>query len=192
MSVLAIDTATRRRLVVVRAGRRGELLAARTGGTAALPWLDRAMAELGVSGLDAVVVVTGPGSYTGLRAGMAAGLGLAHALGIPLHGVSSLEVTARAAPDGESETVALVEAGRGGAYAGRFARRGGGLEMLGEARRVSLATVAVGDPPPISLDSLELPGIRLGDPVAALAASVPSALGRPPLELAGLSATYLD
>jgi hypothetical protein len=52
--------------------------------------------------------------------------------------------------------------------------------------------VAVGDPPPISLDSLELPGIRLGDPVAALAASVPSALGRPPLELAGLSATYLD
>ena len=66
--------------------------------------MDRALAELGVSGLEAVVVVTGPGSYTGLRAGMAAGLGLAHALGIPLHGVSSLEVAARSAPDGESET----------------------------------------------------------------------------------------
>jgi hypothetical protein len=101
-------------------------------------------------------------------------------------------VTARSAPDGEGETVALVEAGRGGAYAGRFARHEGGLGMIGEAGRVSLATVAVGDPPPISLDSLELPGIRLGDPVAALAASVPSALGRPALELAGLAATYLD
>jgi hypothetical protein len=64
--------------------------------------------------------------------------------------------------------------------------------MVGEAGRVSLAAVAVGDPPPISLDRLELPGIRLGDPVTALAASVPSALGRPPLQLAGLAATYLD
>ena len=58
--------------------------------------------------------------------------------------------------------------------------------------RVSLATLAVGDPPPISLDCLDLPGIRLGDPVAALAASIPSALARPPLELDGLAATYLD
>jgi len=99
VSVLAIDTATRHRLVAIRAGRGGELLAARTGdGTAALPWLDRALGELGVAGLAAVVVVTGPGSYTGLRAGMAAGLGLAHALGLPLHGVSSLEVTARGLP----------------------------------------------------------------------------------------------
>ena len=102
VSVLAIDTATRRRLVVIRASRRGELLAARTGTTAALPWLDRALAELGVSGLEAVVVVTGPGSYTGLRAGMAAGLGVAHALGIPLHGMGSLEVTARSAPTGRA------------------------------------------------------------------------------------------
>ncbi len=192
MSVLAIDTAARRRLVVVRAGRRGELLDARTGGSATLPWLDRALAELGLSDLEAVVVVTGPGSYTGLRAGMAAGLGVAHAVGIPLHGVSSLEVAARSAPDGESETVALVEAGRGGVYAGRFARRDGGLVMLGAAGRVSLAAVAVGDPPPISLDRLELPGVRLGDPVVALAASVPMALGRPALELAGLAATYLE
>ena len=192
MSVLAIDTASRRRLLVVRASRQGEPLVARTGASAAIPWLDRALAELGVSGLEAVVVVTGPGSYTGLRAGMAAGLGLAHALAIPLHGVSSLEVTARAAPGGEPETLALVEAGRGGAYAGRFARAEGSLSMLGEAGRVSLAALTVGDPAPMSLDDLNLPDVRLGDPVAALAASVPSALSRPPLELAGLAAIYLD
>ncbi|MGO8687913.1 MAG: tRNA (adenosine(37)-N6)-threonylcarbamoyltransferase complex dimerization subunit type 1 TsaB [Candidatus Dormibacteria bacterium] len=192
-SVLALDTASRRRLVALRAGRDGVPVASRTGlRVAALPWLDGAIAELGVSGLDAVVVVTGPGSYTGLRAGMAAGLGLAHALGIPLHGVSSLEVAAWGAPEGEVETLALVEAGRGGAYAGRFLRSGRILEMAGEPRRVSLAAVAVGDPPPVSLDALDLPGVRWGDPVLALAAAIPAALARPPLRLAGLAASYLD
>jgi tRNA threonylcarbamoyladenosine biosynthesis protein TsaB len=193
MSVLAIDTASRHRLVVLRAGRGGELVAARTaGGGAALPWLDRSLVELGVSGLEAVVVVTGPGSYTGLRAGIAVGLGVAHTLGLPLHGVSSLEVVARSAPDGETEMLALVEAGRGGAYAGRFLRRAGILEMRGEARRVSLASVALGEPLPVTLDTLDLPGVRPGDPVRALAAAIPAALARPPLALAGLAATYLD
>jgi tRNA threonylcarbamoyl adenosine modification protein YeaZ len=191
--VLAIDTASRRRLLVLRAGRGGEAAAVRSGdGVAALPWLDRAIGELGVSGLEAVVVVTGPGSYTGLRAGMAAGLGLAHALGIPLHGVSSLEVAAWGAPEGGAETLALVEAGRGAAYAGRFFRREGSVEMIGDPCRVSLATVAAGDPPPVSLDALGLPGVRRVDPGRALAAAIPAALGRPPLQLAGLAATYLD
>ena len=193
MSVLAIDTASRHRLVVLRAGRDGALVAARTvGGGAALPWLDRSLVELGVSGLEVVVVVTGPGSYTGLRAGIAVGLGVAHTLGLPLHGVSSLEVAARSAPEGESEIFALVEAGRGGAYAGRFLRRDGILEMHGEPRRVSLSAVAAGEPPPVTLDALDLPGVRPGDPVRALAAAIPWALGRPALRLAGLAATYLD
>ena len=118
MTVLAIDTASRHRLVVLRAGLAGELVAARTAsGGAALPWLDRCLVELGLSDLGAVVVVTGPGSYTGLRSGIAIGLGVAHTLGLPLHGVSSLEVAARSAPDGENETLALVEAGRDGACA---------------------------------------------------------------------------
>jgi len=193
MTVLAIDTASRHRLVVLRAGRDGDLVAARiAAGGAALPWLDRSLVELGVSGLGAVVVVTGPGSYTGLRAGIAIGLGVAHTLGLPLHGVSSLEVVARSAPEGETATVALVEAGRGGVYAGRFHRREGILEMIGEARRVSLASVAVGEPPPVTLDSLDLFGVVPGDPVRALAAAIPAALGRTELSLAGLAATYLD
>lgn len=193
MSVLAIDSSARRRLAVVRCSLRGEQLDARlAAGGATLPWLGGALRELGVEGLEAVVVVTGPGSYTGLRAGMAAGLGLAHALAIPLHGVGSLEVAARAAPDGEAETLALVEAGRGGVYAGRFARRGDGLELLGERRRLGLAELVAGEPAPVSLDDLGIPGIRRGDPLRALAASVPAALATPPLRLAGLAATYLD
>ena len=46
----------------------------------------------------AVVVVTGPGTYTGVRAGMAAALGVAHARNLPLHGVGSLEVVAEWRP----------------------------------------------------------------------------------------------
>jgi hypothetical protein len=52
--------------------------------------------------------------------------------------------------------------------------------------------VAVGEPPPVTLDALDLPGIRPGDPVRALTASIPAALARLPLGLAGLAATYLD
>jgi tRNA threonylcarbamoyladenosine biosynthesis protein TsaB len=44
--------------------------------------------------LTAVVTATGPGSFTGLRVGLAAAKGLVHGLGIPLIGVSSLEAMA--------------------------------------------------------------------------------------------------
>ena len=44
--------------------------------------------------LDAVVVGCGPGPFTGLRIGMATAAAYGHALGIPVHGVCSLDAIA--------------------------------------------------------------------------------------------------
>ena len=142
MNAVAIDTSSRRRLVVVLASSAGFLLdGAVEPGAPALPGLDRALRRLLGGGIGAVVVVTGPGSYTGLRAGMAAALGLAHATGLPLHGIGSLEVAAASAPDGTGEILTLADAGRGGIYAARFRRGSEGLESLGAPERISVDTL---------------------------------------------------
>lgn len=190
MTVIAIDSSARRRLAVVLAEAGGRLLAARVAEVGpALPVLDRALHELLGQGLpEAVVVVTGPGSYTGLRAGMAAGLGLAHAAAIPLFGAGSLEVVARAARR-DGELVAVADAGRGAVYACAYMLRGKELHSLEAPRRVPLAGVPREGRVVVSLDAL--PGAEAGDPAQGLARTVPEALAGPPLALAGLSGTYL-
>lgn len=64
--------------------------------------------------LDAVGVVIGPGSFTGMRAGLATAKGLCEATGLPLAAVSRLEVLANAASlhDG----LVALDAGRGELY----------------------------------------------------------------------------
>lgn len=63
-----------------------------------LPAVDEVMAEARVrrGDLTGVVVGTGPGSFTGVRVAASAGKGMAHALRIPLYGVSSLLAAALA------------------------------------------------------------------------------------------------
>ncbi len=84
-----------------------------------------AAAEAGVAfaDLDRIGVTVGPGSFTGLRVGLAFAQGLAAALGRPVVGISALD--ALAASVGEAPAVAaLIDARRGQVYA-RFWRDGG-------------------------------------------------------------------
>lgn len=56
-------------------------------------------AAVGFTDLDAVVVGCGPGPFTGLRVGMATAAAFGDALGIPVHGVCSLDAIARRLPE---------------------------------------------------------------------------------------------
>lgn len=78
--------------------------------------LDRAGVAL--SAIDAFAVATGPGSFTGLRIGIATMQGLAFAEGKPLVGVSGFAALAHLA--GPSRVAAWVDAWRGDVFAALY------------------------------------------------------------------------
>ncbi len=75
--------------------------------------------------LDRIAVTTGPGSFTGLRVGLAFAQGLGLALDRPVTGLSTLEALARDAQAAPGEAVwALIDARRGQVYGQRFVDHG--------------------------------------------------------------------
>jgi tRNA threonylcarbamoyladenosine biosynthesis protein TsaB len=74
---------------------------------------------LGTNDIGAFAVASGPGSFTGLRVGLAAIKALAEILGKPIAAVSRLEALARAAGI-RGTVVAALDAGRGEVYAGTY------------------------------------------------------------------------
>ena len=103
MKVLAIDTASSACSAAVAT--EGVVIAGRseamTRGQAEvlMPMVQEVMAaaKSAYSDLDLVAVTIGPGSFTGLRTGLAAARGIALAQGIPAVGVTTLEAVAAAA-----------------------------------------------------------------------------------------------
>lgn len=72
-----------------------------------------ARAGVGVAELRAIAVATGPGSFTGLRIGLALAKGICLARHLPLIGVPTLDIMAAAQPRKELPLAAAVRAGRG-------------------------------------------------------------------------------
>jgi tRNA threonylcarbamoyladenosine biosynthesis protein TsaB len=122
MLVLGIETATRRGSVCLT--RDGEILASATGDPSdshsntllrdIKQLLDQS--HLTLSDVDLFAVAAGPGSFTGLRIGLASIKALAVTLQRPCIGVPTLQAVARAGGTSK-ESVALLPAGRGELFA---------------------------------------------------------------------------
>jgi tRNA threonylcarbamoyladenosine biosynthesis protein TsaB len=139
--VLGIDSATPVMSVAVVDGERvvaeSEGAIARRGADL-LVVVDAACRAAGVAPreLDAIAIGAGPGSFTGLRIGMATAKGIAFAAGRPLWAVSSLAALARAA-GGAGIVVAALDARRGELYAGAYRCGEGRVEAIGEERVIA-------------------------------------------------------
>jgi tRNA threonylcarbamoyladenosine biosynthesis protein TsaB len=116
--------------LTVDARRQGELLA---------PMIEKVMADAGVdrAGLTAVAVGVGPGPYTGLRVGLVTARVLGSVLGIPVHGVCTLDIVAAEAAPGREFLVA-TDARRKEVYWARYDAEGLRVEgpLVGPAAEI--------------------------------------------------------
>jgi tRNA threonylcarbamoyladenosine biosynthesis protein TsaB len=120
--ILSLETATRAGSVALAVGER--LIACRMGdeevshSTNLLSHVESVLQEAGVNlrQIDLFAVATGPGSFTGLRIGLATVKALAWALARPCAGVPTLHAVAHAA-GASRRTMAMIPAGRGEVFA---------------------------------------------------------------------------
>ncbi len=77
-------------------------------------------AKVSLEEISRFAITTGPGSFTGLRVGLAAFKGLAQAAGKPLLGISTLEALARTVKHDSAIIVSLVGSPRGDVFRGIF------------------------------------------------------------------------
>jgi tRNA threonylcarbamoyladenosine biosynthesis protein TsaB len=137
--LLAIDTATRSASLALHDGARVRVeiswesqdhhtveLTPRIAGMLA-------QLEVTVDSLAGIAVSLGPGSFTGLRVGVAAAKGLAISRGLKLVGVPTLDIVAQAMQDSPAPVVAVLAAGRGRLCAAKYRRAKTGQVMDGPA-----------------------------------------------------------
>ena len=148
------------------------------------PWTEIEFEELLAAGafadLDRIAVTVGPGSFTGLRVGLAFAKGLGLALGKPVVGIGALEALGAEEP---GRTLALADARRGQVYWQAFENG----HALNEASAAALEDAAL----------FFVPDIVTGPGAALVAARFPAAFmtgrsGPDPAAVARLGAERLD
>lgn len=173
MIILGLDTSTR--VCTVAAVQDGRLLTelseagGKTHSQRLMPLVDQAIRESGISkaDIDGIAVGTGPGSFTGLRIGLAAAKGLAYALGRPVIGIPTLNSMAHNLTPWPGLSSPILDAKRGEVYAALY--RGGspliGVDLvpLGEWLR--------------RLDEMSEPVVFLGDGVEMHRETISGVLG---------------
>ena len=115
--------------------------------------LDKSVKDIGL-----VAVAHGPGSFTGLRIGMAEAKGLCWALDIPVIGVSTLEAMACGGPNMEGAMLCCaMDARRSQVYNALFTVKDGKPLRLTDDRAISIAALEA------EMIALKTPWILLGD-----------------------------
>ena len=92
--------------------------------------------------VEAVAVAAGPGSFTGVRIGVAAAKGFAWGAGLPCCGVSTLEAMARNLGIYDGYVLPVMDARRSQVYNALFLAEEGKLTRLTEDRAIALADLA--------------------------------------------------
>lgn len=92
--------------------------------------------------MDVIAVAAGPGSFTGLRIGVAAAKGLAWPGNKPCAGVSTLEAMAWSLAHVEGDICPVMDARRNQVYNARFQAGGGSLTRLCPDRAISIEELA--------------------------------------------------
>jgi tRNA threonylcarbamoyladenosine biosynthesis protein TsaB len=138
MLILAFDTATD--VATSALVEDGEVLGERTSrAVTLLEDVDALLRQAGArtGDIQGLAVGTGPGSFTGLRVGLATARGLALALGVPVAGVSTLDALAAGAPG----ALPVIDARRGEV----FVLQGEPRVLAPEDLDVEAGAVCVGD-----------------------------------------------
>lgn len=148
MKILSIDTSAKTASVAVTDGE--TLLsecfvnAGLTHSRTLMPMVDNALtqADMKINDIDAFCVNAGPGSFTGIRIGVAAVKGLALTSGKPCAGVSTLESTAYNFTDENAVICAAMDARCNQVYAALFAVENGIVNRLCDDYAVPIAELA--------------------------------------------------
>ena len=149
MKILAVDTALAACSAAVYDAKMQSVLAAAfqpmaTGQAEAIGFMVRGVMEnsgIAFSSLDRIAATVGPGTFTGLRIGLAFTRGLKLALGVPIIGITTLKAIAANVPsNSRARPIAvLIDARRGNVYSQLFSAN---LDPLNEPMAHSLAEAA--------------------------------------------------
>lgn len=99
-------------------------------------------ADIRLSEIDVIAVASGPGSFTGIRIGVAAAMGLAWGADLPICGVSTLEAMAYNAWEPGAVICPVMDARRSQVYTASFLNENGRVERITPDRAVSLDELA--------------------------------------------------